>query len=74
GAVRYSRQKDVAQNEEPSNGYTLVDAHLAYRWDRNASNSAASSNTAPAPRCPDSPSQVSASSRAPSASIAVDST
>ncbi|WP_286071390.1 TonB-dependent receptor [Stenotrophomonas sp. 57] len=39
GAVRYSRQKDVAQNEEPSNGYTLVDAHLAYRWDRNATNS-----------------------------------
>ncbi|HDS1073293.1 TonB-dependent receptor [Stenotrophomonas maltophilia] len=39
GAVRYSRQKDVAQNEEPSDGYTLVDAHLAYRWDRNASNS-----------------------------------
>lgn len=39
GAVRYSRQKDVAQNEEPSNGYTLVDAHLAYRWDRSDSNS-----------------------------------
>lgn len=39
GAVRYSRQKDVAQNEEPSDGYTLVDAHLAYRWDRNDSNS-----------------------------------
>jgi len=39
GAVRYSRQKDVAQNEAPSDGYTLVDAHLAYRWDRNASNS-----------------------------------
>lgn len=39
GAVRYSRQKDVAQNEEPSRGYTLVDAHLAYRWDRNATNS-----------------------------------
>ena len=39
GAVRYSRQKDVAQNEDPSNGYTLVDAHLAYRWDRTDSNS-----------------------------------
>ncbi|MDV3467985.1 TonB-dependent receptor [Stenotrophomonas sp. C3(2023)] len=39
GAVRYSSQKDVAQNEEASNGYTLVDAHLAYRWDRNDSNS-----------------------------------
>ena len=39
GAVRYSRQKDVAQNEAPSDGYTLVDAHLAYRWDRNAGNS-----------------------------------
>ncbi|HCL86045.1 MAG TPA: hypothetical protein DIC45_05995, partial [Comamonadaceae bacterium] len=39
GAVRYSRQKDVAQNEEPSDGYTLVDAHFAYRWDRSDSNS-----------------------------------
>ncbi|MHC5150591.1 TonB-dependent receptor [Stenotrophomonas rhizophila] len=39
GAVRYSSQKDVAQNEEPSNGYTLVDAHVAYRWDRTDSNS-----------------------------------
>jgi len=39
GAVRYSSQKDVAQNEEPSDGYTLVDAHLAYRWDRTDSNS-----------------------------------
>nr|WP_294981348.1 TonB-dependent receptor [uncultured Pseudomonas sp.] len=34
GAVRYAKQDDVAQNEEPSPGYTLVDAHLAYRWDR----------------------------------------
>lgn len=33
GAVRYQKQDDVAQNEEPSPGYTLVDAHLAYRWD-----------------------------------------
>ena len=39
GAVHYSKQEDVAQNEAPSDGYTLVDAHLAYRWDRNASNS-----------------------------------
>ena len=39
GAVRYSSQKDVAQNEAPSAGYTLVDAHFGYRWDRNASNS-----------------------------------
>ncbi len=39
GAVRYSSQKDTAQNEEPSDGYTLVDAHLAYRWDRTDSNS-----------------------------------
>lgn len=33
GAVRYSRQNHVAQNEAPSPGYTLVDAHLGYRWD-----------------------------------------
>ncbi|WP_269790495.1 TonB-dependent receptor [Stenotrophomonas sp. Iso1] len=39
GAVRYSSQKDVAQNEAPSDGYTLVDAHMAYRWDRSGSNS-----------------------------------
>ncbi|WP_313348702.1 TonB-dependent receptor [Stenotrophomonas sp.] len=39
GAVRYSSQKDTAQNEEPSGGYTLVDAHFAYRWDRSDSNS-----------------------------------
>ncbi|WP_411850396.1 TonB-dependent receptor [Stenotrophomonas sp. LGBM10] len=39
GAVRYSSQKDVAQNEDPSNGHTLVDAHFAYRWDRSDSNS-----------------------------------
>jgi iron complex outermembrane recepter protein len=39
GAVRYSSQKDVAQNEDPSDAYTLVDAHLAYRWDRTDSNS-----------------------------------
>jgi len=39
GAVRYSSQKDTPQNEEPSAGYTLVDAHFAYRWDRSDSNS-----------------------------------
>ena len=39
GAVRYGSQKDVAVNEEASAGYTLVDAHVAYRWDRNGSNS-----------------------------------
>ncbi|MFI8718667.1 TonB-dependent receptor [Stenotrophomonas sp. NPDC077464] len=39
GAVRYSSQKDTAQNEDPSAGYTLVDAHFAYRWDRSDSNS-----------------------------------
>ena len=39
GAVRYGSQKDVAQNEEPSADYTLVDAHFGYRWDRNGSNS-----------------------------------
>jgi iron complex outermembrane receptor protein len=33
GAVRYDKQDDVALNEAPSDGYTLVDAHLAYRWD-----------------------------------------
>lgn len=39
GAVRYLEQDDVAQNEEPSPAYTLVDAHLAYRWDRSGGNS-----------------------------------
>lgn len=39
GAVRYSSQKDTAQNEDPGAGYTLVDAHFAYRWDRSDSNS-----------------------------------
>ncbi|HDS0924702.1 TPA: TonB-dependent receptor [Stenotrophomonas maltophilia] len=39
GAVRYSSQKDTAQNEAESAGYTLVDAHFAYRWDRSDSNS-----------------------------------
>lgn len=34
GAVRYAKQDDVAQNEESSPAYTLVDAHVAYRWER----------------------------------------
>lgn len=37
GAVRYGKQDDVAQNEQASDGYTLVDAHVAYRWERTAS-------------------------------------
>ncbi|SBV35235.1 Zinc-regulated outer membrane receptor [uncultured Stenotrophomonas sp.] len=39
GAIRYGNQKDVAQDEAPSDGYTLLDAHLAYRWDRSGGNS-----------------------------------
>ncbi|AKC88159.1 membrane protein [Pseudoxanthomonas suwonensis] len=38
GAVRYLEQDRVAQNEEPSPAYTLVDAHLAYRWERSSGN------------------------------------
>lgn len=34
GAVRYLKQDRVARDEEPSPAYTLVDAHLAYRWER----------------------------------------
>ncbi len=34
GAIRYSSQDRVAELEEPSPGYTLVNANLAYRWDR----------------------------------------
>ncbi|ADV28084.1 TonB-dependent receptor [Pseudoxanthomonas suwonensis 11-1] len=34
GAVRYRAQDRVARNEEPSPGYTLVDAHLSYGWDQ----------------------------------------
>ena len=34
GAVRYLEQDRVAENEEPSPAYTLVDAHLSYRWER----------------------------------------
>ena len=37
GAVRYAEQDRVAQNEESSDAYTLVDASLAYRWERPAS-------------------------------------
>ena len=33
GAVRYSKQDKVAVNETPTDGYTLVNAHLAYHWD-----------------------------------------
>ena len=33
GAVRYQEQDEVAAGEETSPAYTLVDAHLAYRWD-----------------------------------------
>ena len=39
GAVRYQAQDEVAGHEEPSPGYTLVDAHLGYRWDRDNGNS-----------------------------------
>jgi iron complex outermembrane receptor protein len=34
GAVRYFSQDDVAPGETPTAGYTLVDAHLAWHWDR----------------------------------------
>ncbi|MEP6633847.1 MAG: TonB-dependent receptor [Luteimonas sp.] len=33
GAVRYDKQDDVAIEETPTDGYTLVDAHLAYHFD-----------------------------------------
>lgn len=33
GAMRYGGQNDVAQNETPTDGYTLVDAHFAYHAD-----------------------------------------
>ena len=39
GAIRYGKQDRVAENEDTSPSYTLVNAHLAYRWDRNATNS-----------------------------------
>lgn len=34
GAVRYLEQDDVAAGETPTAGYTLVNAHLAYHFDR----------------------------------------
>jgi len=34
GAMRYAAQNRVAEREEPSPGYTLIDAHLSHRWDR----------------------------------------
>lgn len=33
GAVRYASQDRVAQFEEPSDGYTMVNANIAYHWD-----------------------------------------
>ncbi len=33
GAVRHAEQDDVAVNETPTDGYTLVDAHVAYHVD-----------------------------------------
>ncbi len=33
GATRYDEQGDVAINETPTDGYTLVDAHFAYHFD-----------------------------------------
>lgn len=33
GAVRVAKQDEVAPNETPTAGYTLVDAGLAYHWD-----------------------------------------
>jgi iron complex outermembrane recepter protein len=33
GAVRHARQDRVAELERPSEGYTLVNAHLSYHWD-----------------------------------------
>lgn len=34
GAIRTQRQDDVAVGETPTDGYTLVDSHVAYHWDR----------------------------------------
>lgn len=33
GATRYAEQDDVAEHEEPTPGYTLVDAHVAWHLD-----------------------------------------
>ena len=53
GAVRYAKQDKVAVNETPTDGYTLVNAHLAYHWDTshtagNCSWTATTSPTRPA--------------------------
>ncbi len=37
GATRYADQDKVAENETPTAGYTLVDAHMAYHFDTSAS-------------------------------------
>jgi iron complex outermembrane recepter protein len=34
GGMRYGEQNKVAENESPTDGYTLVDAHLTYHIDR----------------------------------------
>jgi iron complex outermembrane receptor protein len=36
GAIRYAKQDDVAAGETPTDGYTLVNAHLAYHFDHGA--------------------------------------
>jgi len=36
GAVRYDRQDRVAAQESETSGYTLIDAHLSYRWEAQA--------------------------------------
>lgn len=33
GGTRYAKQDKVAINETPTDGYTLVNAHVAYHWD-----------------------------------------
>ena len=33
GAIRYGSQDDVAPLERPSDGYTLVNAHVSYAFD-----------------------------------------
>lgn len=33
GAIRVADQEDVAENETPTDGYTLLDAGVAYHWD-----------------------------------------
>ncbi|HEV8694868.1 MAG TPA: TonB-dependent receptor, partial [Lysobacter sp.] len=33
GSVRYAKQDEVAAGETPTDGYTLVDAHVAYHFD-----------------------------------------